>query len=217
MKLPDFSRLFGLQRDNDATGRQMAEIRGRFDALRTRHEDGTAPQAVSAYQLFQTPVALAARLVALIAPMPGTRILEPSAGLGRIIDALDAFEPSEIIAVENSPDCARFLFNERPQVTLKQRDFLALDPSEIEPVDFVAMNPPFHMRADIRHIMHALEFLKPGGSLAALCMDTAHRRKVLRPLCSHWELIPAGTFAESGTQTATVLLRIDAPQETAQP
>ena len=29
------------------------------------------------------------------------------------------------------------------------------------------LNPPFHLRADIRHVLHAMQFLKPGGKLAA--------------------------------------------------
>ena len=70
------------------------------------------------------------------------------------------------------------------------------------------MNPPFHLRADIRHILHALKFLKPGGILAALCLDTPHREAALKPLSATWEKLPAGTFGKEGTHVATVLLTI---------
>jgi hypothetical protein len=68
------------------------------------------------------------------------------------------------------------------------------------------MNPPFTMRADIRHILHARSFLFPGGTIAALCMDTPQREDKLRHLCTTWEKIPASTFRREGTDVPTVLL-----------
>jgi SAM-dependent methyltransferase len=215
MKPDKFSRLHELQRANDSKGLEMDAMRGRFDALRTRHEDGTAPQAVTAYQLFQTPAALASRLVSLLGLVPGDRVLEPSAGLARILDAIIPFQPAEVVAVEESPDCAGYLFRlDRAGLTIKQRDFLTLTPADLGTFDAIAMNPPFHMRADVRHIRHALTFLKPGGRLAAICMNTHHRETAFRALACHWEPLPASTFAEAGTQTETILLRIDAPAAT---
>ena len=73
------------------------------------------------------------------------------------------------------------------------------------------MNPPFHMRADIAHILHALQFLCPGGTLAALCLDTYHREHALKHLSTTWEKLPAGTFRAEGTNVATVLLSIKKP------
>lgn len=185
-----FHRLHALRMENDATGYAMEEMRPRFQKLAARHENGTAPRAVSAYQLFQTPPELAARLVALV----GTpaRALEPSAGLGRLLDALP---PCETVAIEKAPQCAGELFQQdRPGVKILQRDFLTVTPAEIGQFDAVAMNPPFHMRDDIRHILHAVEFLRPGGKLAALCLDTPHREKALRHIAATWERIPAGAF-----------------------
>jgi hypothetical protein len=190
---------------NDAAGFAMDEMRPRFERIANRHENGTAPRAVSTYQLFQTPTALAARLVALI----GTpaRCLEPSAGLGRLLDHIT----SPCVAVEIAPQLAAELFRQnRPNVTLKQRDFLAIDPAELGQFEGVAMNPPFHMRADIRHVLHARQFLAPGGTLAALCLDTPHRETALRHLCSTWEKIEAGAFRAEGTGVACILLTIHA-------
>ncbi len=211
----NLSRLHELRMANDQRGYDMAEIRPRFDRLKTRHEDGTAPQAVAAHQLFQTPPALAAELVGLLPSLEGKRVLEPSAGLGRLLDALAPFAPREVVAVECHADLCRELFRqEREGVKLLQRNFLTIDQrpdqggEEIGEFDAVAMNPPFTMRSDIRHILHALKFLKPGGVLAALCMDTDHRENLLRPLADHWQKVPAGTFAKEGTGVACVLLRI---------
>lgn len=202
-------RLRGLQIDTILAGATMDAMRPRFNTLRNRHDNGTAPRAVSAFQLFQTPAELAARLVALLDLKPGARVLEPSAGLGRLLDALQPCQPAEVVAVETSADlCAQLYKQARPGVTLKQRDFLTCTPEQLGTFDAVAMNPPFHLRADIRHVRHALTFLKPGGILAALVMDTPQREKALRDLSATWTKIPAGTFAKEGTSVPSVLLTI---------
>lgn len=207
-----FNRLHTLRMENDATGYAMQEQGERFARMAGRHENGTAPRAVSAYQLFQTPADLAESLVALLDPKPGARVLEPSAGLGRILDALKPFEPVEVVAVEVAASCAGELFRQdRQGVTIKQRDFLTVTPEEIGLFDAVVMNPPFHMRADIRHIQHAQKFLKPGGMLAAICFDTEHRRTALKPLAETWIDIPAGTFAKEGTGVNAAMLTIKQP------
>ncbi len=199
-----FHRLHALRMENDQRGFDMADLRPRFAALASRHEDGKAPRAVSAFNLFQTPPDIAARLVALL----GTpaRVLEPSCGLGRLLDAITA---PEVVAVEVAPQlCAELFRQNREGVKLMQRDFLTVTPSETGLFDGIALNPPFHMRSDIRHIEHALKFLKPGGALAALCLDTPHREKALRDRCATWEKIPAGAFRSEGTGVACVLLSI---------
>ncbi len=203
-----FNRLHTLRMDNDAAGYAMQDMKPRFDRMANRHENGTAPRAVSAYQLFQTPGELARRLVASVRVLPGMRVLEPSAGLGRLLDALPR---CEVVAVEMAPAIAGELFRqEREGVTLMQRDFLTCQPGELGLFDRVVMNPPFHMRSDIRHILHARKFLKPGGRLAALCLDTLQRVAALKPLCATWEQVPAGVFGKEGTNVATVLLTINA-------
>lgn len=204
-----FHRLHALRMENDEVGYQMDDMRGRFEAIRNRKENGTAPRAVSSFQLFQTPVGLAERLVSLLGLTGGERILEPSAGLGRILDALKRFTRTGIVAVESSKNCCGELFRqEREGVQILQRDFLTLGPEETGLFDAVAMNPPFHLRDDTKHILHALKFIKPGGVLVAICMDTQHREKALKHFCNHWEKLPGSAFKESNTNTATVLLRI---------
>lgn len=203
-----FHRLHTLRMENDAAKYAQEEMRGRFARLASRHEDGTAPRAVTAFNLFQTPPDLAARMAQLLEPAPGMKILEPSAGLGRLIDAIAAFNP-EVTAVEIAPQCARELYEQnRPRLRLKQADFLNLLRIDGQPFDGAIMNPPFHMRADIRHILHALTFLRPGGRLVALAMDTPHREEALKPLADVWEKIPAGAFKSEGTKIAAVMMRI---------
>lgn len=204
-----FHRLHALRMANDEVGFRMDDMRGRFEGIRNRKENGTAPRAVTAYQLFQTPESVATDLVVLAGMKTGMRVLEPSAGLGRILDALKPWNPSEVVAVEKAPQCCGELFRqEREGVKILQRDFLQVSPEETGLFDVVAMNPPFHLRDDIRHILHARKFLKPGGVLVAICMDTGHRERSLKPLCDYWQPLPASAFKESNTATATVMLRM---------
>lgn len=214
MKSKTFFRLQNLRMDNDQAGYDMDEMRPRFERLAQRHENNTAPRAVTAYQLFQTPPTLARRLVELLELEPDSRILEPSAGLGRLLDQIEPYAPAEVVAVEMASQCARELFRQdRERVTIIQRDFLKLSPNEVGDFDAIVMNPPFHMRSDIAHILHARNFLKSGGRLAAICMNTNHREQKLKPYCDSWEILPPSTFADSGTKVETVLLTIRASKE----
>ena len=217
-----FHRLHALRLQNDETRATMDAMAPRFERLRDRHSNGAAPRSFSAFQLFQTPPALAARMVALADPRPGLDWLEPSAGLGRIIRPIMATDPGSVTACEVDKELAGELFREFPSLVLGQGDFLERKPTYegggaliVKPFpngpvhfDRVVMNPPFHMRADVRHTLHALRFLKPSGVLVGLCLATRHREEALRPLADHWETIPAGAFRAEGTNVETILFRI---------
>lgn len=195
--------LRGLSVETTLKEAMMSEMRPRFHALRDREK----PRAVSAFQLFQTPAPLARRLVSLLALKPGETVLEPSAGLGRILDELP--EGVEAVAVEVNRDCAAELFRaDRDCCRVVEADFLTLTPETLGSFSAVAMNPPFHLRADIRHTLHALRFLRPGGRLAGICMAGPARERELRPLCSIWETLPRGTFRAEGTDVETILFTI---------
>lgn len=212
--LKGFHRLQQLRMENDERRFSMEEERPRFERIANRHENGTAPRAVTAYQLFQTPAALAQQIAARLNIQPGARLLEPSAGLGRILDAISARTRDpfpthfpEVVAVEIAPECAQELYRQdRPGVRILQRDFLSVSPDELGLFDGIAMNPPFHMRSDIAHIKHALRFLKPGGTLAAVCMDTRTRHEAFSVAPFTYEPLPPHTFRESGTETPTALI-----------
>lgn len=221
MKLPDLSRLHELRMATTAAGYELDAMRDRFNALRSRHEDGTAPQAVGAHQLFQTPEPIAARLAEIADLRPGLSVLEPSAGLGRLLRPIIA-AGCNAYACEINAELAGVLFRMFPDVSLLQRDFLTVRPSweggcglivkpfGNGPVEFdrVCMNPPFTMRSDIAHIRHALQFLKPGGILAGICMAGRQREEALWDIAETWEELPAGTFREAGTNVPSILFSI---------
>ncbi len=199
-------RLHNLRDELHATGAEMAKHRERFNRLRKAEP----ARAVSAFNLFQTPEVLADRMAGMI-PSDAQRILEPSAGLGRLYRAARHARPSaSITLVESSSDCCGELYRSiegDSLATLMQRDFMEYrSPDQF---DCVLMNPPFKQGRDIKHIDRAAQMLRPGGVLIGLCYDGVKQGKHLRPLCSTWEPLGAGVFKESGTMAGVVLLTIE--------
>jgi hypothetical protein len=70
----------------------------------------------------------------------------------------------------------------------------------------VLMNPPFAGQHYLKHINHALRFLKPGGTLAAILPLTAWENGKLP--AGHWEHLPVASFAESGTNVSTGIYKV---------
>jgi len=189
-----------------------------FAAMRASLRAGV--QVVTAPQLFPTPAGLAARMVELADIQPGARVLEPSAGTGRILQAIrEAWTVGTMgrptrTAVEIDPRlCDRLEVTEAGAMIVRG-DFLAMDSATLGTFDRVLMNPPFINGADIAHIKHAAGMLKPGGRLVALCANGPRQRAQLMPLADTWEDLPAGTFGESGTDVRAALLVIEAPAAT---
>lgn len=173
---------------------------------------GGGVKVVSAPQLFPTPTQLATRMVDIADIQPGDDVLEPSAGTGRILDALQPVSPQigRLVAVELNHDLASGL--ERSYgivVDVHQGDFLECSPDTLGRFDVILMNPPFANADDIKHIQHAMTFLKPGGRLVAVCANGPRQNDRLKPIieeCGEWEDLPAGTFKSSGTGVNTALL-----------
>lgn len=203
-------RLLHLREQTEAAGERIADQRERFAALA---DPASAPRVVSAFNLFQTPPELAARMAALLLDRVAidAAILEPSAGLGRLYRAVrDAGHVGPVTLVDQSPDCCRELYQMTAEggATLRQGDFLTM---QLPAVAGVIMNPPFKQGRDIKHILHAAELLTPGGRLVALCYDGPRQRARLQPVASQWHDLPPDTFKCEGTRVAVSLLVIDRP------
>ena len=95
----------------------------------------------------------------------------------------------------------------------RQAEFLECN-GDLGTFDRIVMNPPFENADDIKHIMHALKMLKPGGRLVAICANGPRHNDKLRPLVEarggFWEELPSDTFIGAGTGVRTVLLMLDA-------
>lgn len=206
-------RLHRLEAEHTARQFEMSFERGRFAALASRHEDGTAPRAVSAFNLFQTPPELARRMTEIAAelvPEPKT-ILEPSAGLGRLFSpAWDRWGgKAHFCLVEESRECMAELYRLTEHtngVRLRSGDYLQMD--DLGLFDLVMMNPPFKQGRDIKHIRKALCSMRETGALVALCYNGTKQNAILKPMARTWEVLPAGTFKDEGTRADVVLLTI---------
>lgn len=207
MKPHPFHRLHELRIENDEHKEIMDEHRPRFDRLRDRENNGTAPKAITAFNLFQTPEALASEMVELLDPSPLHTILDPSVGLGRLIKPLlDKMVPDVLTVCDESKECLAHIFETFEDAEIVQGDFLS---KNLGPYDRIIMNPPFKMRRDIKHILHAVTHLAPGGRLVGLCMDGHQREEKLKHLCTTWKHIPAGAFKSEGTNVPTIMFSID--------
>lgn len=181
-----------------------------FEALREAAKAGV--QVVAVPQLFPTPPTLAARMAAAAALRPGGWVLEPSAGTGALVEAVRALEPSSVVvAVEQNLDLANQLASRYKGTVVMPGDFLSKTPFELQaPFDSIVMNPPFKDAEDIRHIKHAIDLLKTGGRLVAICANGPRQNAQLRPFIEEqggaWEELPAGSFAESGTNVHAALI-----------
>lgn len=181
---------------------------------------GQIVSAKSEFDAFYTPADLARRVAALANLRPMDTVLEPSAGDGALVRA-SIGDARVVYAIELRPSAVQQLnesFDDHPYVHVQHADFLSVAPVDYPTFDRVAMNPPFSRQQDIRHIMHAARFVKPGGRLVAIAStsvgfrDNALSRDFRDWLSDHGgsiEPLPEGSFKASGTGVNTVIVTVD--------
>jgi phospholipid N-methyltransferase len=152
---------------------------------------------------FPTPDIVIERMVDLADIEDGQSVLEPSAGMGNMLE----FLPENTVAVEQNFSLCSYLKKTRPDFTIIQADFLDLN-GDLGKFDRIVMNPPFSRGADIKHIKHALDHLNEGGKLVTLCANGPRQAKELMPLADLWEDLPQGSFKAAGTGVNVALLVI---------
>lgn len=168
------------------------------------------------FNYFPSPAAVVSRLIELADIERGMRVLEPSAGRGAI-----AYACAEKGALVNCYELmeANFaaLAGDARLGPVRHMDFLSQAPEAS--YDRVVMNPPFIKQADIRHVQHALEFLKPGGRLVSVMAAsvtfrdnklTSDFRDLVADRGGSIEACPEGSFKASGTMVSTVIVTIPA-------
>jgi predicted RNA methylase len=197
------------------------------DAAEVKHAYAMTP--AKNFGLFESPEAVVRELLekaGVHAPTarwtpPQVRVLEPSAGPGRIAAEV-ARRGHTVYAVEIQPQHARRLFEILPaSCSVNCDDFLTLSPDGLGLFDKVVMNPPFDGGRDIDHVTHALQFLKPGGRLVSVMaagVEFREDRKTadFRAMVARWGGrfydLPPESFAESGTRVNTCIVVIDTPR-----
>jgi hypothetical protein len=154
-------------------------------------------------QYYPTPKAVVERVMNDLYLRQGERVLEPSCGCGRFLDAIRA-KGADVVGFEVDPGRAAEARAKGHRVMLA--NFLETVPTG--DYDRVIMNPPFYGKHYAKHVNHALKFLKPGGTLTAILPVTARYDHGL--LQGRWDDLPVGSFSESGTNINTTVLTIAA-------
>jgi hypothetical protein len=142
----------------DAERKEKSAIEAKIDALRGIKIDG----------FFPTPSAVVAEMIEAADIQDGHTILEPSAGIGSIADAVAESADVSLHCVELRPSLCEIL--KLKGHTVENADFLTMQPRQF---DRVLMNPPFERGQDVAHARHAFGMLKPGGRLVAIMADSA--------------------------------------------
>jgi len=150
----------------------------------------------------------------------GRKVLEPSAGEGAFVRELLSRGAARVDAIEVHPDRARAIEAiADSRLTVYPTNFLRMEPRPV--YDLVVMNPPFHGTHWMDHVVHAYNFLAPGGRLLAILpitadlgMSSKHEkfRKWAKERSSGWgsmfEDLPAESFSHAGTMVNTVVLSL---------
>jgi len=167
------------------------------------------------FGFFPTPAVMVAHLIELAEIEPWMLTLEPSAGDGAIARELARLATVECFEI--LPEKVAALREEGFARTVFAQDFLQAAPTSR--YDRVVMNPPFALRGDIRHVLHALHFLRPEGRLVSVMSAgilfrkdrlTREFRALLERRGARVEANPPESFRVAGTRVSTVTVGIPA-------
>ena len=158
-----------------------------------------------------TPVEIAKQLVNYSRINSDSRVLEPSAGIGSIADAIKE-ATVHIDVVERMSNFRELL--QLKGYNLVGDDFLEYNTENL--YDAIIMNPPFS--DEQAHIQHAYQLLKPNGTLVAICSQhwtfandkkSQNFREWVENENSYTIDLPSGTFEMTGVPTK--ILAIEKP------
>jgi phospholipid N-methyltransferase len=170
---------------------------------------------------FPTPKELAMEVVQLLEIEDGDLILEPSAGLGHLADAISELHPNnDLMCIEQYQPLAEAL--ELKGYTVRNENFLnanlfwlASDEKTFIAPNKIVMNPPFENDQDVKHVYHAFEILAPRGILVAIMAGNKQQDRFAefrRFVREHGYMTenPEGSFKSAfrptGVATVTVVL-----------
>lgn len=168
------------------------------------------------FQFFGTPDSLADRLVELAEININDRVLEPSAGQGEIIKAINRQYPKMDVECFELMPVNKIFLNKISTAILIGDDFLTVD----EPLGFdkIVANPPFNKNQDIDHIRMMYSLLKQKGRLVSISskhwQQSSNKKEVafknwLKEIKADIIEVDGGEFKESGTIIATVIIVIN--------
>lgn len=176
----------------------------------------TAKESKKKYQAFFTPPEIANQLVEYARIKDTDLILEPSAGIGNIVQAINRVLPNKQVDCFEILEANQIELTKLPTVNLIGSDFM--DAGTQQKYNVIVMNPPFQKHQDITHIQKAYTLLADNGRLVSIVswhsFNCSHKvdisfRAWLDTLDTSIYDIAAGAFEESGTTIPTRILVID--------
>lgn len=142
------------KKTKDEEKQRSQRLRELIDEWRFSKQDGFHP----------TPKDIIEQMLYKAEIMPDSKVLEPSAGLGDIAEAIRKNHP------ENPIEVVEKFSSLKEILRLKGFDVVGSDTlAHHKKYDRALMNPPFEKHQDIAHVQHVYEHnLKPGGRLVAI-------------------------------------------------
>jgi len=144
---------------------------------------------------------------------PPRRILEPSAGKGSFLRALqERYPEAQIDAYELDKERSKFLREHFPRVQVHgETDFLKT--VQVAKYDLIVMNPPFRGTTWAKHLAHAIPMLAEGGVIAIIApasieyRDDSGIKDIRQWMKAHGKLtqLRDGAFKHVGVDIKTCL------------
>ena len=172
-------------------------------------------------RFFPTPIEVARRVYELAEICADSsngelRILEPSAGQGGLINAVEKSLWEKITCIEPDETNSGVLSDMglNPHKTTFEEYYEKYGDKKFTNV---IMNPPFSLGRDISHVKMAYDLLQSGGVMVAIISENtlyyerqANRDfvKWLEEVNAYREAVPTGSFIDCGTAIDTVIIKI---------
>ena len=167
------------------------------------------------FQFFATPPEIALWMVEQHGFLePNHTILEPSAGQGALINAVNIVLPEKVVDCYELMDVNRTFLSKIPTANLIGEDFMV----NTNKYDRIFANPPFSKNQDIDHIYKMYESLNYGGRIVTIAskhwqLSNNKKETQFREWLDKVEAVTYdlehGAFKSSGTMVGTVCLVID--------
>lgn len=170
------------------------------------------------FQFFATPDVICDLLVSLAEISTSDNILEPSAGDGSIIRAINRALPNKNISCFELMPINRESLKTLSTANLIGDDFLTYSNLPITQFDKIIANPPFSKNQDIDHIYKMYSSLKENGRIVTIASrhwlssnnkKESQFRDWLQEIGATTHDVPQGAFKESGTNIQTIIIVIN--------
>lgn len=203
---PQALALWDLFTPKSAAEKQADDLRAKVDKLQFSSIPG----------YFPTPAPIVELMLSHAGDLDDVRtMLEPEGGSGAILDHVRKRCPEMQFTVYERHNSLREILQLKGYA-LAGADFMEAD--ESQKFELVMMNPPFENGQDIDHVQKAHRMLADGGRLVAIMSPGPFFRSDRKALAFRQWFdalggykvdLPANSFKESGTGTATVMIVVE--------